>query len=70
MITAELFSQGPRPAAISIAASVNWFTNFAVGLAFPIMIQFKDVSFHNDDEICHQKNVNFFSFCFKKQKKI
>lgn len=42
MITAELFSQGPRPAAISIAAMVNWFTNFVVGLAFPIMIQFRD----------------------------
>ncbi|KAI7684819.1 Glucose transporter type 1, partial [Sarcoptes scabiei] len=42
LITAELFSQGPRPAAISIAASINWFMNFFVGLAFPIMINFKD----------------------------
>ncbi|KAF0296742.1 Glucose transporter type 1 [Amphibalanus amphitrite] len=34
MITAELFSQGPRPAAMSIAVLVNWFCNFIVGIAF------------------------------------
>lgn len=38
LITAELFSQGPRSAAISIAVLVNWFTNFMVGLVFPTMI--------------------------------
>ncbi|GFS29716.1 glucose transporter type 1, partial [Nephila pilipes] len=37
MITAELFSQGPRPAAMSITVTVNWFANFVVGLVFPIM---------------------------------
>ena len=37
MITAELFSQGPRPAAMSIAVLVNWFTNMIVGLSFPLM---------------------------------
>lgn len=37
MITAELFAQGPRPAAMSIAVLVNWSTNFAVGLSFPLM---------------------------------
>ncbi|XP_067139928.1 glucose transporter type 1 isoform X2 [Centruroides vittatus] len=37
MITAELFSQGPRPAAMSIAVLVNWFANFTVGLVFPQM---------------------------------
>lgn len=37
MITAELFSQGPRPAAISITVLVNWSANFIVGLAFPSM---------------------------------
>ncbi|XP_035230757.1 glucose transporter type 1-like isoform X1 [Stegodyphus dumicola] len=37
MITAELFSQGPRPAAMSIAVTVNWFANFVVGLVFPQM---------------------------------
>ncbi|XP_028130593.1 glucose transporter type 1 isoform X1 [Diabrotica virgifera virgifera] len=35
MITAELFSQGPRPAAMSIAVLVNWTSNFVVGLGFP-----------------------------------
>lgn len=43
MITAELFSQGPRPAAMSIAVLVNWFTNFVVGLVFPIMITYNNV---------------------------
>ncbi|XP_038047453.1 solute carrier family 2, facilitated glucose transporter member 3-like [Patiria miniata] len=37
LIVAELFSQGPRPAAISIAFCVNWTANFAVGLLFPIL---------------------------------
>ncbi|XP_015925517.1 glucose transporter type 1-like [Parasteatoda tepidariorum] len=37
MITAELFSQGPRPAAMSIAVTVNWFANFVVSLVFPQM---------------------------------
>lgn len=44
MITAELFSQGPRPAAMSIAVLVNWFTNFIVGLTFPLMVKFNEVS--------------------------
>ncbi|KAG1661111.1 Glucose transporter type 1 [Nymphon striatum] len=35
MITAELFSQGPRPAAMSIAVLVNWSANFIVGITFP-----------------------------------
>ncbi|XP_058793375.1 glucose transporter type 1 isoform X2 [Phymastichus coffea] len=37
MITAELFSQGPRPAAMSIAVLVNWLANFLVGICFPSM---------------------------------
>ncbi|XP_048525137.1 glucose transporter type 1-like isoform X4 [Dendroctonus ponderosae] len=37
MITAELFSQGPRPAAMSIAVLVNWMANFLVGIVFPSM---------------------------------
>ncbi|XP_076352884.1 glucose transporter type 1-like [Tachypleus tridentatus] len=39
MITAELFSQAPRPAAISLAVLVNWFANFLVGLVFPMMLR-------------------------------
>jgi SP family facilitated glucose transporter-like MFS transporter 1 len=37
MITAELFSQGPRPAAMSVAVLVNWSANFFVGIGFPTM---------------------------------
>ncbi|GBP15982.1 Glucose transporter type 1 [Eumeta japonica] len=36
MITAELFSQGPRPSA-TIAVLVNWMANFVVGIGFPSM---------------------------------
>lgn len=34
-ITAELFTQGPRPTAISIAGLVNWLGNFTIALAYP-----------------------------------
>lgn len=34
-IVAELFSQGPRPAAMAIAGFSNWAANFLVGLGFP-----------------------------------
>lgn len=37
LIVAELFSQGPRPAAISVAVLVNWVANVAVGYTFPFM---------------------------------
>ena len=52
MITAELFSQGPRPAAMSIAVLVNWCTNFAVGLGFPIMTTFNDVRIFKQKLLC------------------
>ncbi|XP_007503680.1 solute carrier family 2, facilitated glucose transporter member 3 [Monodelphis domestica] len=34
-IVAELFSQGPRPAAMAVAGFCNWASNFLVGLCFP-----------------------------------
>ena len=34
---AELFAQGPRSAAVSVATAVNWSANFCVGLVFPIL---------------------------------
>ena len=34
-ITAELFGQGPRPAAIAVAGFSNWSSNFMVGMFFP-----------------------------------
>lgn len=33
-IVAELFSQGPRPAAIAVAGCSNWTSNFIVGMCF------------------------------------
>ncbi|KAK7096145.1 hypothetical protein V1264_005480 [Littorina saxatilis] len=37
LIVAELFSQGPRPAAISVSVLVNWVANFVVGYTFPFI---------------------------------
>lgn len=34
-IVAELFSQGPRPAAMTISGFSNWAANFLVGQGFP-----------------------------------
>ncbi|RVE57476.1 hypothetical protein OJAV_G00216650 [Oryzias javanicus] len=34
-IVAEIFSQGPRPAAIALAGCCNWTSNFIIGLTFP-----------------------------------
>ncbi|KAG8534521.1 hypothetical protein GDO81_019253, partial [Engystomops pustulosus] len=34
-IVAELFSQGPRPAAMAIAGCTNWTSNFLIGMGFP-----------------------------------
>ncbi|CAN9513698.1 unnamed protein product [Ophioblennius macclurei] len=34
-IVTELFSQGPRPAAIAVSGCSNWTANFLVGLGFP-----------------------------------
>ena len=33
----ELFKQGPRSAAMALAALVNWLGNTAVGLSFPTL---------------------------------
>lgn len=39
LMVAELFQQEARPFAVSIATIVNWLTNFAIGFAFPFMLQ-------------------------------
>ncbi|XP_073323909.1 solute carrier family 2, facilitated glucose transporter member 9 isoform X2 [Pagrus major] len=44
ILTGELFEQSYRPAAFMIAGTVNWLSNFAVGLLFPF-IQAKLQSF-------------------------
>ena len=31
---AELFSQGPRPAAMAVAGCSNWTANFIIGMCF------------------------------------
>ncbi|KAM9855259.1 solute carrier family 2, facilitated glucose transporter member 1-like [Aulostomus maculatus] len=38
-IVAELFSQGPRPAAIAVAGFCNWSANFVVGMCFQYIEQ-------------------------------
>lgn len=38
-IVAELFSQGPRPAAIAVAGFSNWSANFLVGMSFQYIEQ-------------------------------
>ncbi|XP_060792949.1 solute carrier family 2, facilitated glucose transporter member 1a isoform X2 [Neoarius graeffei] len=38
-IVAELFSQGPRPAAIAVAGFSNWTANFIVGMCFKYVEQ-------------------------------
>ncbi|XP_068133565.1 solute carrier family 2, facilitated glucose transporter member 9 isoform X2 [Hyperolius riggenbachi] len=37
VLVAEFFQQSQRPAAFMIAGSVNWISNFAVGLFFPLI---------------------------------
>ncbi|XP_060600981.1 solute carrier family 2, facilitated glucose transporter member 3-like isoform X1 [Ruditapes philippinarum] len=44
--TAELFAQGPRPAAVSIGVLFNWSANFCVGLFYPFL----------------QESINAYSF--------
>lgn len=38
-IVAELFAQGPRPAAIAVAGCCNWTASFIVGLSFPPLMK-------------------------------
>ncbi|XP_060710760.1 solute carrier family 2, facilitated glucose transporter member 4-like [Hemiscyllium ocellatum] len=38
-IVAELFSQGPRPAAMTIAGFANWTSNFIVGMTFQYIVE-------------------------------
>lgn len=37
-IVAELFSQGPRAAAMAVAGCCNWTANFLVGMSFPKLV--------------------------------
>lgn len=58
MITAELFSHGPRPAAMSVAVLVNWLANFLVGLFFlPLKVNYQYIVV--DSEVL----INFTLMC-------
>ncbi|XP_077998775.1 solute carrier family 2, facilitated glucose transporter member 1-like [Glandiceps talaboti] len=37
VLVAEIWSQGPRPAAMSLSLQVNWWSNFIVNFFFPIL---------------------------------
>ncbi|KAM8806116.1 solute carrier family 2, facilitated glucose transporter member 9-like [Eudromia elegans] len=37
LVTAELFTQSHRPAAFVVAGTLNWLSNFTVGLVFPFL---------------------------------
>ncbi len=41
-LVSELFSQGARPMATSIAVAVNWIANFLVGLSFLPLLDLVD----------------------------
>lgn len=51
LIVAELFSQGPRPSAVSVSVLVNWSANCAVGQGFPYLFEvYGYLSKHTDLE--------------------
>lgn len=50
-IVAELFSQGPRPAAIAVAGLSNWSANFLVGMCF----QYVEVGM---ESVCTRRRVS------------
>ncbi|CAF4453907.1 unnamed protein product, partial [Rotaria magnacalcarata] len=44
VILPEIFAQGARPAATSVAVVTNWMSNFAVGLIFPLLAENDKIS--------------------------
>ncbi|CAF2369406.1 unnamed protein product [Rotaria sp. Silwood2] len=44
VILPEIFTQGARPAATSVAVVTNWMSNFAVGLLFPLLAENDKIS--------------------------
>ena len=51
-ITAELFKQGPRPPAMSLAGFINWLCNFIVAMTFPSMKVTYNTSSHFHCSAC------------------
>lgn len=52
-IVAELFSQGPRPAAMAVSGFSNWTANFLVGLGFP-KLEVWTLLLHRNLQMCTQ----------------
>lgn len=59
-IVAELFSQGPRPAAMAIAGCTNWTSNFIIGMGFPYIAVSKGSN--SQTNIGSNRFITFF-FC-------
>jgi SP family facilitated glucose transporter-like MFS transporter 1 len=55
IILPEIFAQGARPAATSVAVVTNWMSNFAVGLIFPLLAV---------SEIDFVLKIFYFFFCY------
>ena len=61
MITSELFTQGPRPAAIAVATLVNWIANLLVGFTFPVMVSGLQAQGYNLVELVLRNSI--FTWC-------
>lgn len=64
-LVAELFSQGPRPAAIALAGCCNWTSNFIIGMTFTyIQVHTKTVNFarHAGAWVPPDSSVSFYFF--------
>lgn len=72
-IVAELFSQGPRPAAIAVAGLSNWTSNFIVGMCFQY-VEVSDLQLGFHYNVSEHEKVNVFQghssnqLCFPLQK--
>uniref|UniRef100_A0A8D0YJI2 Major facilitator superfamily (MFS) profile domain-containing protein n=1 Tax=Sus scrofa TaxID=9823 RepID=A0A8D0YJI2_PIG len=61
ILTGELFQQSQRPAAFTVAGTVNWLSNFTVGLLFPFIQKSLDTySFLVFAAVCFAGAVYFY----------
>ncbi|KAI3369496.1 hypothetical protein L3Q82_007711 [Scortum barcoo] len=62
ILTGELFEQSYRPAAFMIAGTVNWLSNFAVGLLFPFiqshLVDCSVIQYHQSSGFISEKAQN------------
>ncbi|XP_027859676.1 solute carrier family 2, facilitated glucose transporter member 9 isoform X3 [Xiphophorus couchianus] len=59
ILTGELFEQSYRPAAFMIAGTVNWLSNFAVGLLFPFIQVFQSSKLQTTKLVCMITTIIF-----------